>query len=243
LQSTDEDFAYTFDIPGTYDIKLYGLNSSGCTDSANYEITVHPNLEGVENVLVCTNSLYTLPDGTEILIENDYVHTSILESSHGCDSIIVTTIKTQANSFSGDTIFVDYGTNVILSNGEELDVIETVLDTFLLVSETGCDSIQAITYIVVDFIFSPPNIFTPNADNANNTFYFPPENVQTFECVILNRWGVAVFHFNAITDQWDGKNETNGKNCPDGVYFYTYSGTFISSQLLQGQGTVQLVRK
>ncbi|NOQ72125.1 MAG: PKD domain-containing protein [Crocinitomix sp.] len=242
LLGSEEEFTHVFDTPGTYEINLYGLNSFDCADSITHEIVVHPNFEGVENIQVCEDSLYTLPDGTQIIVINDYSHTSVLSSIYGCDSTIVTTISPQPNSFSEDTIFVDYGGSIYWSNGEQIEVFETLLDTFMLVSSIGCDSISAITYIINDFVFNPSNIFSPNGDDANNTFYFPSQDVRNFECVIVNRWGVQVFQFNSITDKWDGTNAANGKACPDGVYFYTYNGTFINDEPFQGQGTVQLIR-
>ncbi|MFT5820024.1 MAG: gliding motility-associated-like protein [Crocinitomix sp.] len=241
LVGSEEEFTHIFDSPGTYEVRLYGLNSSDCSDSTTHEITIHPNFEGVQNIQICVDSLYTLPDGTQIIVVNDYTHSSILSTINGCDSIIVTTITSQPNSFNEDTIFVDYGSSVYLSNGEQVEIFETLLDTFTLVSSIGCDSIIVTTYLIQDFTFSPPNIFSPNGDDANNTFFFPQENVATFECVIVDRWGIEVFQFNSITDKWDGKNAANGKVCSDGVYFYSYNGTFINNEPFQGQGTVQLI--
>ena len=90
--------------------------------------------------------------------------------------------------------------------------------------------------------FTAPNIFTPDNDAANNLFYFPSEGVETFNCVITNRWGEEVFQFQSIEDTWDGMEMKTGNKCTDGVYFYTYSGKFQSGESFQGQGNVQLLR-
>jgi hypothetical protein len=239
---SDESFTNVFSDPGTYLVGLYVLNSLDCADSIVYEITIHPNYEQVQEVLVCQNEYYTFPDGTEFLVDQDYEYSSNLSSIYGCDSIITTVITMEPLTISEDTLFVNYGTVINLASGEEMEVFETLTDTFQLASIIGCDSVHIRTYVITNFEFSPPNIFSPNEDIANNTFFFPQDNVLTFEAVIVNRWGVEVAVFNAITDSWDGTNAANGSACPDGVYFYTYAGTFINDEPFQGQGTVQLIR-
>jgi hypothetical protein len=44
-----------------------------------------------------------------------------------------------------------------------------------------------------------------------------------------------------ITDVWDGTSQA-GETCSDGVYFYTYRATTDNGTVLNGQGTVQLVK-
>ena len=36
-----------------------------------------------------------------------------------------------------------------------------------------------------------------------------------------------------ISDKWNGTNSDNGKDCPDGVYFYTFNGAFINKEPFQ----------
>ena len=240
--STENTFDYVFDSTGTYEVVLFVVNSDDCADSVSHQIIVHPNYELTDEITVCQNALVTFGDGHQIYATNDTSYTASLTSSFGCDSMVTTNVLTLPNIHISDTVFVQFGIPVQLFNGDEIIIDDTYVDTSILLSETGCDSITIITYLIDDFEFNPPNVFTPNSDNANNTFYFPNQNILTFECVIVNRWGVEVFQFNEIMDQWDGKNETNGKDCPDGVYFFTYSGTYINSEPFLGQGTVLLIR-
>ncbi|MFT5820025.1 MAG: gliding motility-associated-like protein [Crocinitomix sp.] len=239
---TEETFEHVFDSPGTYVVSLVVLNSYGCVDSVSYEILIHPNFDVHNEITICQDSLVTFMDGNQIVISNDTIYSVLLNTIFGCDSLIITTVHVLPKIERSDTLFVDYETWVDFPDGDKGFIEETHLDTSVLTGAAGCDSIIFTTYFLNDISFNPPNIFTPNGDNANNTFYFPQENVLTFECVIVNRWGIEVFHFNSISDNWDGKNEANGKACPDGVYFFTYKGTFISNAPFQGQGTVQLIR-
>jgi flagellar hook assembly protein FlgD len=70
--------------------------------------------------------------------------------------------------------------------------------------------------------------------------------VETFSCIVVNRWGVTVAQFDDIQDDWDGKDKS-GSSCPDGVYFYTYEGTSFNVHAngqkikFQGQGNVTIV--
>lgn len=63
-----------------------------------------------------------------------------------------------------------------------------------------------------------PNIFTPNNDNINE--FFKIENVEQYPnntMQIFNRWGKEVFSSSPYDN---GSNRFDGKDLPDGVYFY-----------------------
>jgi gliding motility-associated-like protein len=79
----------------------------------------------------------------------------------------------------------------------------------------GCiarDSVLITVAILEPFI---PNLVTPNGDNLNDTFKIrnlcPGSHVE-----IYNRWGNLVFKSE------DYKNDWNGKNDSDGLYYITF---------------------
>ncbi len=86
-----------------------------------------------------------------------------------------------------------------------------------------------------------PNVFTPGA-TPNNEFFFPARGIGEFDCGVFNRYGVEVYHFNSINDKWDGTNAKNGRDCLDGVYFYSYNATSTNGTKFDGQGNVHLIR-
>jgi len=90
--------------------------------------------------------------------------------------------------------------------------------------------------------FQPVNIFTPNNDGDNDVFTFSywAQAVASFECTIVDRWGVTVNVMNDIMDEWDGTN-MSGNQCPDGIYYYTYSGVATDSTPFSGQGFVYII--
>lgn len=111
------------------------------------------------------------------------------------------------------------------------------------VNKNGCSDTTCNTMIVHDPLqFTPVNIFTPNNDGDNDyfTFAYWAQAVATFECVIVNRWGVTVHIMNDINDQWDG-TDMNGSPLPDGIYYYTYVGTATDGTPFSGQGFTHIV--
>ena len=111
------------------------------------------------------------------------------------------------------------------------------------INKNGCSDTACKTMIIYDALqFTPVNIFTPNDDGDNDVFTFDywAQAVATFECVIVNRWGVTVHIMNDITDEWDG-TDMNGSQLPDGIYYYTYTGVSTDNTAFSGQGFTHIV--
>jgi gliding motility-associated-like protein len=94
-------------------------------------------------------------------------------------------------------------------------------------------------------VYSLPNVFTPNDDDANDTYIsFPYRSIDHVEMKIFNRWGSLVFETTVPDILWDGTDKNSGELCGDGVYFYVID---VFEIRLQGvvryslNGTIQLV--
>jgi gliding motility-associated-like protein len=84
-------------------------------------------------------------------------------------------------------------------------------------NSNGCPaSIDVPTQIII------PNIFTPNGDNINDTFFIKASNLTNFSCKIYNRWGILLYQWNDINSSWNGKDKS-GENAADGTYYYVIS--------------------
>jgi gliding motility-associated-like protein len=84
----------------------------------------------------------------------------------------------------------------------------------------GCVKVYPVE--VKESTFLIPNVFTPNNDGINDTFFI--RNLPTGTIVrIVNRWGKVVFESNNYQNDW------NGGEYPDGIYYYTVN--------IAGQGT------
>lgn len=85
-----------------------------------------------------------------------------------------------------------------------------------------------------------PNVFTPNGDSVNDVFKVSAYNIAEFRCTIFDRWGLQMFYWDDISKGWDGK--VNGKEVPDGNYFYIIYAKDILDKEIKKQGTFLLVR-
>lgn len=88
-----------------------------------------------------------------------------------------------------------------------------------------------------------PNAFTPGAD-INNTFgVVSAANIVYYEIYIYNRQGNLVFHSSSPTQAWDGRTG-EGTECMMGAYVYYYRYTLDTNpnNVLEGRGTVTLIR-
>ncbi len=118
--------------------------------------------------------------------------------------------------------------------------IETCLIAY---NKNGCsDTACQIITIFEPPAIAAPNVFSPNKSGENDffTFEYMQKGIKSFNCVIVNRWGVQVADINGIRDYWDGR-DYSGDYCPDGVYFYTYTATGDNGETFSGQGTVTLI--
>ena len=89
-----------------------------------------------------------------------------------------------------------------------------------------------------------PNVFTPNSDAENPTYFLSGKNLVSLELTILNRWGAVVFSKSSSdlinnNPAWDGK--INGDLATDGIYFYIYKATGITNQVVEGHGFLHLI--
>jgi gliding motility-associated-like protein len=81
--------------------------------------------------------------------------------------------------------------------------------------------------------------FSPNGDGRND--YFVIEGLQKYPdntINIFNRWGNEIYKAKNYQNDWDGK--WNGKDVPDGVYFYWIRDDATGEVLLTGY--VQILR-
>lgn len=117
-----------------------------------------------------------------------------------------------------------------------------VYTVYLLATNGTCTDLDSVLINVLNeepgLII--PNVFTPNADSANDVFKVKAFNIVTFNCVIYDRWGIQMFEWNDVNKGWDGK--TDGKEVPTGTYFYMITAKDINDKEIKKQGSVNLFR-
>lgn len=220
--------------PGSYQITATDQNGCTLTDILQLD-SINP----VAAFSVISDQLDENCEGTEV-VEVKFVNESINFSSPQ-DPDADTTFLWNLNHPTADwSITHDYF--------EMPDTIyhgEFVYEVCLIaINKNGCEDMACKEIIVhVQPEFTAPNIFTPSGDESNDLFTFQhlSEGVETFSCIIINRWGVTVAELNTITDGWDG-TDLNNDLCTDGVYFYKYTAIFTNGTSTKGQGNVHLIR-
>jgi gliding motility-associated-like protein len=100
-------------------------------------------------------------------------------------------------------------------------VSPTVTTTYTLhaTSREGCGSTYDEVKVVVYDKIVVPNVFSPNHDGINDTWFIEPLYLFP-ECKVevYNRYGEIVYRSNGYDNPWDGRK--NGNPLPTGVYYY-----------------------
>lgn len=114
----------------------------------------------------------------------------------------------------------------------------------ILIAQNGSCIDQDTVKIIVSPLSPPwihvPNVFTPNNDGSNDTFFIETKNVDELEVMIMNRWGNVMSEYSGISGAWDG--QVNGDPANEGVYFYKYRAVGNNGEELIGHGNVTLIR-
>ncbi|HAA00765.1 MAG TPA: hypothetical protein DEP18_04070 [Flavobacteriales bacterium] len=96
-------------------------------------------------------------------------------------------------------------------------------------------------------IYFLPNVFSPNGDGDNDFFKaFPYRFIEKIDLKIFNRWGQLLFLSEDPGFRWDGKSMENGKDVPEGVYFYTctvYTIRLSGMEEIKLNGFIHLYRE
>lgn len=97
----------------------------------------------------------------------------------------------------------------------------TAIDSIQYNNESDPSNIVCIDNC--DGFYELPNIFSPDNNDLNDLYHpiLPFKFVESIELTIQNRWGETVYETTDPFIYWDGRDQTSGELCPDGVYFYT----------------------
>jgi len=180
----------------------------GICDTTYLIVTVLPSVMMPE----ANNDVDTTAENTIIVI--NVMSNDIMESD--IDTIYVLDPPTNGNVFyNGDGTFT-YNPNEGYCNEDEGDSF-----SYVLCNEVGCDTATVTIYTTC----SELDIFTgfsPNNDNINDFFQIQGvESLPGNDLCIFNRWGNQVYFARDYQNDWNGT--WNGKDLPDGTYFYIFN--------------------
>jgi gliding motility-associated-like protein len=112
-------------------------------------------------------------------------------------------------------------------------------------SAEGCTSTKDWKGFHVDAASSLdiPNVFTPNGDGVNDYFQVKAVSMETFNGVILDRWGRKIFEWTNCKEETAGWDGTNGSSkAAPGVYFYIIKAVGKDEVTYDESGTLYLFR-
>jgi len=95
---------------------------------------------------------------------------------------------------------------------------------------------DATIFIHYKSVIEVPNIFTPNNDGYNDEFRVKARELETYRCVIYNRWGNKVFETDKVEENWNGKKMNEGADLSSGAYYYVITGTGKKGQEFEFKG-------
>jgi gliding motility-associated-like protein len=183
-------------------VVTYNLAINGCTQSGTYSTNISISNEATFNIETnCENNVMLL----NVVPTNGFDLSNV---NYTWQNTVGNTIGTNSAQFN---------VNQYLESNASLSFPFTLS---LSVNSDGC--VKTVSYVVENNKCGEiPRGISPNNDGDNDTFDLTGLGVN--EISIINRYGMEVFTFKGkYTNQFKGVT-TDGKNLPDGTYFYNVS--------------------
>ena len=219
------------------------VTQAGCVESDSVEVLLDPDPVANFNF---TPPLSNCQPVTYSFVNNSNATNYIWNFGNGEPP----SIESSPTQIYLDEPFGNITVTLIVFNNDILcsDTIDTTID----LDVCDCTNPSALNFNplanIDDGSCTPevyaPNVFTPNSDSQNPTFFLSGKNIVSLELNILNRWGSVVFSQSSSdlvnnNPSWDGK--IDGDLAKEGIYFYIYKATSISNQIIEGHGFLHLI--
>jgi gliding motility-associated-like protein len=213
---------------------VYSWSNSSNTGSV---VTTNGGTVTVSNTNACGTTT------TSIVVNVTNLNASI--SANPISGTTPLTVTFSNNSTNATTYLWDFGNGNIANTQTVTDQIYNnsgVYTAYLTVTNGVCMDIDSVIINVLEEgpTLYVPNAFTPNGDSINDLFWIGATNIKEFHIIIFDRWGLKLFESSDLLDSWTGK--VNGKEVPDGCYFYLINARGIDEKEIKKQGTVTLFK-
>ena len=267
----NETYTFNGDLiqeTGEYHYEL--LTEDGCDSISSLSLIVNETSETFLFDTICKGDVYVFGDEMLSLAGR---YTRRLTNQFGCDSTITVELFTAQNLSRIDLeneLEEEYGTTVtlapeiigpdliyqawyetdeILSNSLQLEY--TVSDDNWIYFEStniyfciARDSVFVKSRIDKDIYI--PNIFTPDGDDFNDTFYLGASpTLAASKMYVYDRWGNKMYEGDKVIDHsvirgWDG--QYHGKPAEPGTYTYVFDLIYINGDYEKVAGSFHLIR-
>jgi len=240
-------------------------NTNGCDSVITTTLIVLPNITtNLSGVIQCAGQTYTLPNGDTVSAAGVYNDT--LSAINGCDSIVSVTVTVNpspiasftANPLTGtapllvnftntsqnaniyDWNFGDGNTSTLYNPSNVFDSVGNYQVILIVSNGFGCyDTARVNILVYANFYVNVPNVFSPNNDGTNDSFFIITEGIKAMYIEIYDRWGLKLMEWNNPNYKWDGYTAA-GLPVVDGTYYYIMKLTETAGKehILTGHITV-----
>ncbi len=222
---TTPNVTHTYQGAGTYTITLTvtGLSCGG-TQSVSHTVTV-----------IDPPAVEALFEAVQIDPCNGLI-VSTTNMSTGPATLLYTWNMGDGTTLSGDQVVYSYLAAGIYT------ISLTALDTVCGVADTATVQVTVKAVPLLLQSLAVPNVFSPNGDGLNDSF-FPIANAgDEVTLRIWNRFGQLIYETSAGYKPWNGR--VGSSAVPDGVYFYLLEYRIpCTGKVIEGsrEGHVQLL--
>ncbi len=214
--STEVSPTYTYNIPGTYNVRLIAIDTSTCNkvDTSDFvTITVSP-----------------IPDAQFDWAPNPpqtNTPTQFTNQSTGA-------ISYQWNFGDGEG-------STDVNPLHQYNSTGSFKAELIAFNAAGCpDTFSLTVNAIIEPLLDVPNAFTPGRFGVNGFIEVQGFGIGKMDWRIYNRWGQLVYQTNSRKDAWDGTFK--GKPQPMDVYTYTLDVEFTDGKKLRKTGDITLLR-
>ena len=226
-------YSYDWDNGFPDEATVYNLNDG------EYDVIV-TDTHGCEGET--TIEIVNIP-GPTAYFETDYdtvvYNNAVVNFANYSTSDPTTTITSNYWSFGEGTFSLEQEPSIDF-NQIGLYVVElTVTDS------KGCtDKYYKEVISKQEYLYFPPNAFSPNGDNKNDVFKPILKDVseESYELNIYDRWGVLVFETKDLNEGWDGTRLDKTTPAMQGTYSFKLLFNNYKAGLQTKTGTFVLLR-
>ncbi|KAB2859323.1 MAG: T9SS type B sorting domain-containing protein, partial [Flavobacteriales bacterium] len=222
--SIDSNPNHCFTSVGQQNITLTATGTNGCSaTSAPITITVYPT----------PTANFSTSSSTISMIEGD-------------------SIISFFNQSSSDVVswYWDFGTGETLSPNQPNPTYGypftnggNYTTTLTVYNANGCSDVISKEIIVEPyFTFYIPNVFSPDNDGKNDTFFGVGIGITEYEISIFDRWGEKIFESNDIEIGWDGRAKGGAEIAQQDVYVWKVKLKDIFNKKHEYLGTVTIIK-
>jgi gliding motility-associated-like protein len=113
--------------------------------------------------------------------------------------------------------------------------------TLTVLDNSGCLITQSKTLDILDYFIEIPNVFTPNGDQLNDTYFPKFRFITSLQLQVMNKWGELIYHSRRLDDTgWDGTFAS--QKASEGVYVYKLSYQVPDGRVFTSSSTFLLAR-